>query len=246
MGEGRRTGVFREGRQGEARWKTVGFQGVLVRQHGYNAHMKINYNVTVSDLVAFNIHVMKKSRWMVFAATFLSIMFVFHLMTAGIAIAIINLSILILGLVSVPFAISNPPKAATVVFGGIGVLFGLFYFTGSTLPETLIMLPALLPIVILCLVGIGFRKSLEFYYSGKTDMTGPHTLELNDQGLFETTAFSNTSYKWEAVTNIETDKQNIYVFLGKLKAYVIPRSSIDSAIQQSLLEELNRTRGTAL
>jgi hypothetical protein len=69
-----------------------------------------------------------------------------------------------------------------------------------------------------------------------------HTLTADEEGLTESTDVNTTTFKWEAVTKIVRTKRYLLIFLGSLRAHIIPRRDVrdqaqwDSTFQQ--LQEL--------
>jgi len=68
-------------------------------------------------------------------------------------------------------------------------------------------------------------------------MIGKKTIEFQVEGINEAHPFGNCFYKWEAVEALEENKGNVYIFVDKLLALIIPSKSFSNAEEREELIE---------
>lgn len=59
-------------------------------------------------------------------------------------------------------------------------------------------------------------------------LLGERLLEFNEDGIKDTCSLGTTFYKWKAVEDICSNDSDIYIFVDKLLAQIIPSSSFDN------------------
>ena len=69
-------------------------------------------------------------------------------------------------------------------------------------------------------------------------MLGEKTIEFNSEGIVEISQLGNCFYKWECVEAVEENNGDLYVFLDKLLALIIPSSSFSSDAEKEKLQAL--------
>ncbi len=71
-------------------------------------------------------------------------------------------------------------------------------------------------------------------------MVGEHTLEVDEQGFVERTAFRETRFSWGALTRIENTPGYTYLFVGAASAFIIPHKSIIEGDFPALLKQIQQ------
>lgn len=95
-----------------------------------------------------------------------------------------------------------------------------------------------------------YRTSKSFYkkfYTGKDKgMIGEIELTISSEGIFEKSEAGDTKIKWSGVEKIEQNEQYVFVYIGSLMAYVIPKRTFpnESALQE-FYSLLNALRGAS-
>ena len=69
-------------------------------------------------------------------------------------------------------------------------------------------------------------------------MIGEKTIEFQTDGIKETNNLGNSFYRWEAVEAIEEHKGDLYIFIDKLLALIIPANSFSSEAEKDELKAL--------
>lgn len=69
-------------------------------------------------------------------------------------------------------------------------------------------------------------------------MLGEKTIEFRPDGISETNRLGNCFYKWEAVEAIEEHNDNVYIFIDKLLALIVPASAFTSSEDKLQLKAL--------
>ena len=69
-------------------------------------------------------------------------------------------------------------------------------------------------------------------------MIGEKKLEFQSDGIMETYHLGSCFYKWEAIEAIEENKGDLYIFVDKLLALIIPANSFSSESEKSELKEI--------
>lgn len=211
--------------------------------------MILQYSLSVDDLIAFNQFVIKRSlpRFnLLYTIPFIILILALALnfwmadKAAGIGVLIFINLIIVSGVVGSFFSVFYPRQIAIIfsIFIACLILLGIY---SDALPGVLTLVPVL---IFGGFTGLANRKMSRYYYEGKNDMLGSRILKINKNGVHEETDSSESSYHWDVVSEITSDKKYIYIFLGRLKAYIVPRSyfgsteAVDSFIEQ--LQNLKR------
>jgi hypothetical protein len=69
-------------------------------------------------------------------------------------------------------------------------------------------------------------------------MLGEKTIEFGTDGITEINPLGNCFYKWESVKSVEDNHGDLYIFLDKLLALIIPASSFSSDIEKAELQSI--------
>jgi|GEM_PF-1413038 len=69
-------------------------------------------------------------------------------------------------------------------------------------------------------------------------MIGNKTIEFQVDGICETNHLGHYFYKWQAVEGIEENKGDLYIFVDKLLALIIPASAFTSEAEKEELKAL--------
>lgn len=69
-------------------------------------------------------------------------------------------------------------------------------------------------------------------------MLGEKTIEFGTDGITEINPLGKCFYKWESVESLEDNNGDLYIFLDKLLALIIPASSFSSDIEKAKLQSL--------
>jgi hypothetical protein len=196
--------------------------------------MTIQYTITLEDLIAFNNYVSAKSP---------------HLKGY---LLIWSISLLPIILVNYKNEIlSTLFEIGFITIGGIGIVLASRYHNKILIKNGIILSlvvvsiimgsvtygsPSILPVILVPLLFTGLsalisRRINKYYYSGKNDMIGLQTLTIDEDGIHGKSEYSEARYKWSIVDSIEQNEKYIFIFLGKLKAYNIPKTAFTSLNQ---------------
>ncbi|WP_417705667.1 YcxB family protein [Rheinheimera aquimaris] len=69
-------------------------------------------------------------------------------------------------------------------------------------------------------------------------MLGEKTIEFATAGITEINPLGRCFYKWESVESVEDNSGDLYIFLDKLLALIIPASSFSSDIEKAELQSI--------
>lgn len=69
-------------------------------------------------------------------------------------------------------------------------------------------------------------------------MIGEKTIEFQSDGISETHHLGSCFYKWEALEAIEENKGDLYIFVDKLLALIIPANAFDTDAEKEELKAL--------
>ncbi len=69
-------------------------------------------------------------------------------------------------------------------------------------------------------------------------MLGEKTIEFSADGITEKTQCGSFFYKWESVGSVEDNNGDLYIFLDKLLALIIPSASFSSDIEKAEFQAL--------
>jgi len=193
----------------------------------------IDFAVTIDDLIAFNQYVFRKSIVLLLGGLFL---FLQSLQLIG-ALSSGDFSSfwyttgtsLVLGL----FLISSEyrPQAvailSTVLIVFVTCLFLLIIDVDFATKVTSIV--ALIPMLAFGYWGVASRRLYKYFYGGKNDSVGSRTLILDPSGLLEKTSHSEGRVRWALISSVEQVRHNIYLFLARNKALIIPKRAFPSS-----------------
>lgn len=72
-------------------------------------------------------------------------------------------------------------------------------------------------------------------------IVGEHVIELNGEGLYESTKYNNTHYSWKGIEDIKSDKDYLYIFVNHIQGINIPkRAFADEEQEQAFVNELEQ------
>lgn len=72
-------------------------------------------------------------------------------------------------------------------------------------------------------------------------IVGEHVIELNGEGLYESTKYNNTHYSWKGIEDIKSDKDYLYIFVNQIQGINIPkRAFADEEQEQAFVNELEQ------
>jgi hypothetical protein len=121
----------------------------------------------------------------------------------------------------------------TWIFGGL-ILFAAAVFAipptltiaGSRAPLGLKVLVVTVPV----LVGVGFAvlaallfQAAVSFFAKSPGVYTTHQLKADADGLTESSPVNESRFAWSAVTRVARTKRYLYVFVGPLKAHILPR-----------------------
>lgn len=70
---------------------------------------------------------------------------------------------------------------------------------------------------------------------------GKHAIELNGEGMYETTEYNNLEYSWKEIEAIKSDKDYIYIFVNSVQAINIPKRAFsDDEQEQAFVHQLEQ------
>lgn len=85
------------------------------------------------------------------------------------------------------------------------------------------------------------RLTTRLYAEGQnTGILGKHIAELRENGLSDTTDFSERTVFWKGIERIETIPGHTLVYLSAMSAQVIPENSVVEGSYSAFVEELQR------
>ncbi|KLN63731.1 YcxB family protein [Vibrio sp. VPAP30] len=69
---------------------------------------------------------------------------------------------------------------------------------------------------------------------------GDKTIEITEEGIHEINPFGSCFYKWEAVESVEDNCGDVYIFVDKLAALIIPSDAFESqSDKEAIMSTLN-------
>jgi hypothetical protein len=137
-------------------------------------------------------------------------------------------------------------RAGAIVWGGVAT-FGLFALVTALLGRqaALVMLPlAVMPVLFILgtLFMMGFRpnnaRALRRQYEEllPRGATGPHEMELIEDGLVERTPHSEQWMLVRDVQGVSSDGERTFIYTGPASAYVIPHRSVPQGELEAFVE----------
>ena len=89
------------------------------------------------------------------------------------------------------------------------------------------------------------RQNQKFYREN-SDLFSSHNLQINSEGIADTTEITKIELKWKGIHKVVTGGQGIYVFTGAKNAIIVPNSAfIGEHQRQEFLEAIMRYRERA-
>jgi Ca2+/Na+ antiporter len=86
---------------------------------------------------------------------------------------------------------------------------------------------------------VSLKRIKQIYASGKNTGTfGEHELELLPDGIREVTSVNEHITKFSGIEKVEATETHVFVFLGSLSAYVIPKSKISEGCLDAFVTAL--------
>lgn len=176
--------------------------------------------------MALNFHTYRKTFPLYIIGVLVFFVLLGALLHDSLLILILGGILIVLVGLEVPLSLFYPLKVALFNTGLLIFLVLLSILIHLDLNNTCLLLGALAPFL---LIGSSSGFIVRSLYKGGTDLVGVHTLTADEQGVQEKTVGSDTRYSWNSVSAIQQDKKRIYIYLGRLKAYIIPKDSFESA-----------------
>jgi hypothetical protein len=171
---------------------------------------RIRYNVTIEDLVAFNVFYARTS------PTIRSLQRRYRMIT----LPIVFLMTFVIELFTRHhLGIWYPLIVASITTLALAVYLNYYYKSGylSRLRHT----------------------ARKLYSENKNPgVVGEHILEVDEQGFINRTEFKEARYAWGALVRIESEPNYTYLFTGPGSAFVIPHQSLIEGDFPSLLEQI--------
>jgi len=179
--------------------------------------VKIQYEVTIDDLVNFSVYFNSNSKTVRRRKAIL--LFGVPLMIAG-----INLSLFLIKYP--PGGMDDKTLLETITVNlAIVAFFTVFW---------LIVWPRRFKQVLA-------RQARKLYSEGSTAGTvGPHELELGDKGLIDSTSIGENQTYYRAIEKIVTNGEYTYIFRNAFTACVIPHEEIASSDLHAFLDSLEQ------
>jgi hypothetical protein len=67
---------------------------------------------------------------------------------------------------------------------------------------------------------------------------GEWEFELTDKGITESNAMCSSTFSWQAIQALESDKYNVYLFTDNYKALILPKSQLSEEIESIIRENV--------
>ncbi|WP_211746611.1 YcxB family protein [Paenibacillus sp. Marseille-Q4541] len=72
-------------------------------------------------------------------------------------------------------------------------------------------------------------------------IVGEHVIELNAEGLHESTVYNQAHYSWKGIEDVKSDKDYIYIFVNSIQGINIPRRAFaDQEQEQAFVKQLEQ------
>jgi hypothetical protein len=209
----------------------------------------IEIDVTVEDLIAFNQHFLRKRIAYLFGGLFLVLQsiqligaissgdFYSFWYTTGV---VIFLGLLLWS------SVYKPGSTAILTTALIAIVACMFLFVIDVdFPTKITSIVALMPMLVIGYFGILARQWYKHFYGGKNDSVGQRILTFNSEGIREKSSLAESSQSWPLVGKVEQDRQNVYVFIGRGKAHVIPKRFFNNTKEvENFIAEIGQLKGT--
>jgi hypothetical protein len=138
-------------------------------------------------------------------------------------------------------------RGAGGIVWGVAAMLGLIAVTTTLMGKeaAMVMLPlAVVPIFFILgmLFKVGFwpntRRTLRRLHeeSLPTGATGPHEMELVEDGLVERTPYSERRTPLQGVQRISSDGERTFIYIGPAMAYVIPNRAVSEGDLEAFTE----------
>jgi hypothetical protein len=72
------------------------------------------------------------------------------------------------------------------------------------------------------------KMFIMLYPINKPGVFGEHIIEINEDGVRETTSVNETTLTWDGVYVVKQNKAYIFIFINNMAAHIIPKRSFDS------------------
>ncbi|HLC49430.1 MAG TPA: YcxB family protein [Candidatus Andersenbacteria bacterium] len=196
--------------------------------------MTITYAITVDDLLAFNIYSQSRrsilKRYFPIFGFFALIAMLPAILFGDFSNSIIALASLFFVILAIIYGMKHPRRVALFCASLVILYAGLvsFFSDIDLVPLFFEILPITLPLCFINVWNFYWRRMIKSFYTGRTDMVGEHTLTIDENGLHLKSEQSEGSHTWRVVEAIEQSEKYLFIFLGKLSAHVIPKSSFNS------------------
>lgn len=110
----------------------------------------------------------------------------------------------------------------SLILGIISKSFSFPFIVGSILYS--IVIASVLFFILLCIVV--FR--ICFSSSYKMGVLCEHVIEIDENGVTESTTINRDFRSWSAIYKIKQNKKYVFIFVGKYRCHAIPKNSFDS------------------
>lgn len=103
----------------------------------------------------------------------------------------------------------------------------------------------LIPIVIIIAIWVVLIKYLKYrQFNAKNEplITGHREVELLEEGIRFKTDVSDATFQWNGITKLEESAMSYFLYLGKRRALIIPKSAFKTMEQINYFEDLLRQK----
>lgn len=126
------------------------------------------------------------------------------------------------------------------------VLLFLFRITGFSLSAIHwpTALAVALPLLIISIVSVISGESIARVFYPKKDglIIGQKTIELDDEGISDSSNLCNSFFKWSAFDEVVNYDGNVYILLGDMRALIFPESCFTSDAEREELYTFAKDR----
>lgn len=85
------------------------------------------------------------------------------------------------------------------------------------------------------------RNTTQLYGESRNrGLLGPHTMELQDDGVLDRTEYGERKTYWKGIERIEVTERYVFIYLSSISAQVVPRFSITEGDFDDFVAELRR------
>ncbi len=189
--------------------------------------MTIQYSVNLEDILAFNIY--HQTSWPIIKRNLLlsgviEFFFLIQLLLSREIFVLVSMIIIAFMAVGMTYGLRYP-KRVTIICGVLLLLLvALLYFPDRDIHAVISSFPLVIPLFITASWSWVLRKwFIKSFYRGKNDMVGLHEMTIDEYGIHAKCQQSESRHSWALVEKIEQNDKYFFIFLGKLKAHVIPK-----------------------